>query len=167
MSSIDDYRRKDIEHIIKIIEKDGSKYYNLMEQKKRIGKLCTKLDLAFTVVGIIITLTFSLLGTNDIIDPKIAIAVMESLFSAVAGIMLLITRIGNIQNKKYYVYEKIKNFSLEQLNNFKILYSDIFEDGEISKADYESVIKFKNDYDHKKIFMKTELGNGYTKIETN
>ena len=167
MSNIDEYRRKDIEHIIKIIEKDGSKYYNLMEQKKRIGKLCTKLDLAFTVVGIIITLTFSLLGTNDIINPKIAIAVMESLFSAVAGIMLLITRIGNIQNKKYYVYEKIKNFSLEQLNNFKILYSDIFEDGEISKVDYESVIKFKNDYDHKKLFMKTELGNGYTKIETN
>ena len=165
MSSIDDYRRKDIEHIIKIIEKDGTKYYNLMEQKKRIGKLCTKLDLIFTVVGIIITLTFSLLGTNDIIDPKIAIAVMESLFSAVAGVMLLITRIGNIQNKKYYIYEKIKNFSLEQLNNLKILYSDIFEDGEISKADYESVIKFKNDYDHKKLFMKTELGNGYTKIE--
>ena len=167
MSNIDEYRRKDIEHIIKIIEKDGSKYYNLMEQKKRIGKLCTKLDLAFTVVGIIITLTFSLLGTNDIINPKIAIAVMESLFSAVAGIMLLITRIGNIQNKKYYVYEKIKNFSLEQLNNFKMLYSDIFEDGEISKGDYEAVIKFKNDYDHKKLFIKTELGNGYTKIETN
>ena len=167
MSNIDEYRKKDIESIIRIIEKDGNKYYNLMEQKKKIGKLCTKLDIAFTVVGIIITLVFSLLGTNDIIDPKIAIAVMESLFSAVAGVMLLITRVGNIQNKKYYIYEKIKNFSLEQLNNFKVLYSDIFEDGEISKEDYESVIKFKNDYDHKKLFMKTELGNGYTKIETN
>ena len=48
-----------------------------------------------------------------------------------------------------------------------MLYSDIFEDGEISKEDYESVIKFKNDYDHKKLFIKTELGNGYTKIDTN
>ena len=167
MSNIDEYRKKDIESIIRIIEKDGNKYYNLMEQKKKVGKLCTKLDIVFTVVGIIITLVFSILGTNDIIDPKIAIAVMESLFSAVAGVMLLITRVGNIQNKKYYIYEKIKNFSLEQLNNYKVLYSDIFEDGEISKEDYESVIKFKNDYDHKKLFMKTELGNGYTKIETN
>ena len=167
MTNIDDYRKKDIENIINSIEKDCIKYSNLMEKKKKNGKICTKLDLIFTVVGVIITLVFSLLGTNDIIDPKIAIAVMESLFSAVAGIMLLITRVGNIQNKKYYIYEKIKNFSLEQLNNFKMLYSNIFEDGEISKDDYESVIKFKNDYDHKKLFIKTELGNGYTKIETN
>ena len=167
MTNIDDYRKKDIEDIIGSIEKDCYKYSNLMEEKKRLGKICTKLDLIFTVIGVIITLVFSLLGTNDIVDPKIAIAVMESLFSAVAGLMLLITRIGNIQNKKYYIYEKVKNFSLEHLNNFKMLYSDIFEDGEISKDDYESVIKFKNDYDHKKLFIKTELGNGYTKIETN
>ena len=167
MTNIDEYRKKDIEDIIGSIEKDCGKYSKLMEEKKRLGKICTKLDLIFTVVGVIITLVFSLLGSNDVIDPKIAIAVMESLFSAVAGLMLLISRIGNIQNKKYYIYEKIKNFSLEQLNNFKMLYSDIFEDGEISKEDYESVIKFKNDYDHKKLFIKTELGNGYTKIETN
>ena len=167
MTNIDEYRKKDIEDIIGSIEKDCYKYSNLMEEKKRLGKICTKLDLIFTVAGVIITLIFSLLGSNDVIDPKIAIAVMESLFSAVAGLMLLISRIGNIQNKKYYIYEKIKNFSLEQLNNFKMLYSDIFEDGEISKEDYESVIKFKNDYDHKKLFIKTELGNGYTKIETN
>ena len=167
MANIDEYRKKDIEGIIGSIENDCSKYSRLMEEKKKLGKICTKLDLIFTASGIVITLIFSLLGTNDIINPKIAIAVMESLFSATAGIMLLITRVGNIQNKKYYIYEKIKKFSLEQLNNFKMLYSDIFEDGEISKEDYESVIKFKNDYDHKKIFIKTELGNGYTKIETN
>ena len=167
MDNIDDYRRKDIEVIIKHIERDCEKYNNLMELKKRNGKYMTKLDLLFTVGGIIITLVFSLLGTNDIIDPKVSIAVMESLFSAVAGVMLLITRMGNIQNKKYYIYEKIKNFSLEQLNNFKMLYSDIFEDGNISKEDYEAVIKFKNDYDHKKLFIKTELGNGYTKIDRN
>ena len=167
MSNIDEYRRKDIENIIRSIEKDCTKYSNLMEQKKRLGKLCTKLDLIATIAGVVITFTFSILGSDDIIDPKIAIAVMESLFSAVAGLMLLITRVGNIQNKKYYIYEKIKNFSLEQLNNFKMLYSNIFEDGEISKEDYEAVIKFKNDYDHKKLFIKTELGNGYTKIETN
>ena len=165
MTNIDEYRKKDIKSIIKNIEKDCEKYSHLMEMKKKYGKYMTKLDITFTVIGIVITLIFSLLGTNDIIDPKIAIAVMESLFSAVAGIMLLITRVGNIQNKKYYIYEKIKNFSLEQLNNLKMLYSDIFEDGNISKQDYESVIKFKNDYDHKKLFMKTELGNGYTKIE--
>ena len=167
MDNIDNYRRKDIESIISNIEKDCDKYSTLMEKKKQYGKYMTKLDLIFTVGGIIITLVFSLLGTNDIIDPKVSIAVMESLFSAVAGIMLLITRIGNIQNKKYYIYEKIKNFSLEQLNNFKMLYSDIFEDGNISKEDYEAVIKFKNDYDHKKLFIKTELGNGYNKIDTN
>ena len=167
MTNIDEYRKKDIEDIIGSIEKDCYKYSNLMEEKKKLGKICTKLDLIFTVAGVFITLVFSLLGSNDVINPKIAIAVMESLFSAVAGLMLLITRVGNIQNKKYYIYEKIKNFSLEQLNNFKMLYSDIFEDGEISKEDYESVIKFKNDYDHKKLFIKTELGNGYTKIEAN
>ena len=92
---------------------------------------------------------------------------MEALFSATAGLMLLITRVGNLQNKKYYVYEKIKIFSLEQLNNFKMLYSSIFEDGEISKEDYDSVINFKNDYDHKKVFIKAELGSGYVKIENN
>ena len=167
MTNIDEYRKKDIEDIIGSIEKDCVRYSNLMEEKEKLGKICTKLDLIFTVAGVIITLVFSLLGSNDVINPKIAIAVMESLFSAVAGLMLLISRIGNIQNKKYYIYEKIKNFSLEQLNNFKMLYSDIFEDGEISKEDYESVIKFKNDYDHKKLFIKSELGNGYTKIETN
>ena len=165
--SIDEYRRKDIETIIRSIEKDTSKYMGLMEEKKRIGKICTKLDLVATVCGVVITLVFSILGSNDIIDPKISIIVMESLFTAVASLILLITRVGNIQNKKYYIYEKIKNFSLEQLNNFKMLYSSIFEDGEISKDDYDSVIKFKNDYDHKKIFIKTELGNGYTKINNN
>ena len=56
---------------------------------------------------------------------------------------------------------------MEQLNHFKMLYSSIFEDGEISKDDYDAVIKFKNDYDHKKVFIKTELGNGYTKINNN
>ena len=167
MTTIDEYRRKDIESIIQFIESDTVKYRKLMEEKKRIGKLCTKLDLVATVCGIVITLIFSIIGSNDIINPKIAIAVMEALFSAVAGLMLLITRVGNIQNKKYYVYEKIKNFSLEQLNNFKMLYSSIFEDGEISKEDYDSVIKFKNDYDHKKVFIKTELGNGYNKIDNN
>ena len=167
MTNIDEYRRKDIESIIKSIEGDSSKYIKLMEEKKKLGKLCTKLDLVSTVTGIVITLIFSILGSNDVINPKIAIAVMEALFSAVAGIMLLITRVGNIQNKKYYVYEKIKKFSLEQLNHFKMLYSSIFEDGEISKEDYDAVIKFKNDYDHKKVFIKTELGNGYTKINNN
>ena len=165
MENIDEYRKKDIESIIKNIEKYCGKYTILMEKKKQYGKLLTKLDLLFTLCGVVITLVFSLLGTNDLINPKIAIAVMEALFSAVAAVMLLITRIGNIQNKKYYIYEKIKNFSLEQLNNFKLLYSNIFEDGEISKEDYESVIKFKNDYDHKKLFIKTELGNGYNKID--
>ena len=163
--SIDEYRKKDIEKIISVIEKDGTKYWLLMEEKKRIGKICTKIDIVATVAGVIITLVFSILGSNDIIDPKISIVVMEALFSAVAGLMLLITRVGNIQNKKYYVYEKIKNFSLEQLNHFKMLYSDIFEDGEISKEDYDAVIKFKND--HKKTFIKTELGNGYVKIDNN
>ena len=167
MSTIDEYRKKDIESIIKFIEDDTIKYRKLMEEKKRLGKICTKLDLVATLLGVIITLVFSIIGSNDIIDPKIAIAIMESLFSAVAGIMLLITRVGNIQNKKYYVYEKIKIFSLEQLNNFKMLYSSIFEDGEISKDDYDAVIKFKNDYDHKKVFIKTELGDGYNKIDNN
>ena len=138
-----------------------------MEEKKRIGKICTKLDLIATLCGVVITLVFSILGSNDIIDPKVSIVVMEALFSAVAGVMLLITRVGNTQNKIYYIYEKIKNFSLEQLNNFKMLYSGIFEDGNISKEDYDSVIKFKNDYDQKKTFIKTELGNGYTKINNN
>ena len=167
MSTIDEYRRKDIESIIVSIEGDSIKYVRLMEEKKKIGKLCTKLDLVATVAGIVITLIFSILGSNDVINPKIAIAVMEALFSSVAGLMLLITRVGNIQSKKYYVYEKIKNFSLEQLNHFKMLYSSIFEDGEISKEDYDAVIKFKNDYDHKKVFIKTELGNGCTKINNN
>ena len=167
MNNIEEYRKNDIGKIIENIEKDCFKYSTLMEEKKRLGKLCTKLDLIATVSGIVITLIFSILGSNELIDPKISIIVMEALFSAVAGLMLLITRVGNIQNKKYYVYEKIKNFSLEQLNNFKILYSQIFEDGDISKEDYEAVIKFKNDYDHKKLFIKTELGNGYTKIEPN
>ena len=167
MTSIDEYRRKAIESIINSIEEDTKKYIKLMEEKKRLGKICTKLQLGVTVGGIAITLMFSIIGGDDIIDPKIAIAVMEALFSAVAGLMLLITRVGNLQNKKYYVYEKVKNFSLEQLNNFKMLYSSIFEDGDISKEDYDSVIRFKNDYDHKKVFIKTELGSGYTKIDNN
>ena len=165
MESIDEYRRKDIHDIIDRIEKDCLKYSILMESKKKLGKLCTKLDLIASVCGVCITLIFSLMGSNDIIDPKVSIIVMEALFSAVAGLLLLITRVGKIQNKKYYVYEKVKNFSLEQLNNVKIIYSEVFEDGEISKDDYEKIINFKNDYDHKKLFIKSELGNGYTKIE--
>ena len=141
MANINEYRKKDIHDIINRIEKDCVKYSGLMERKKQLGKLCTKLDLVATVAGVIITLIFSLLGSDDVIDPKISIIVMESLFSAVAGLMLLITRVGNIQNKKYYVYEKVKNFSLEQLNNVKVLYSNIFEDGDISKEDYEEIIK--------------------------
>ena len=167
MTSIDKYRKNDTEKIISIIEKDTVKYAGLMEKKKAVGKLCTKSDLLATVCGVVINLVFSILGTNDVIDPKISIVVMESLFTAVASLILLITRVGNIQNKKYYVYEKLENFSLEQLNNFKMLYSGIYEDGNISKEDYEAVIKFKNDYDHKKVFIKAELGNGYTKIESN
>ena len=166
MASIDEYRKNDVYEFINKIEKDCSRYSKLMEEKKRIGKLCTKLDLIATVSGVIITLIFSLLGSDEVINPKISIIVMEALFSAVAGLMLLITRVGNLQNKKYYVYEKIKNYSVEQLNSIKILYSEVFEDGEISKEDYEKIIKFKNDYEHKKIFIKSELGNGYTKIES-
>ena len=127
--------------------------------------MCTKLDIATTVSGVLITLIFSVLGSDEVINPKVSIIVMEALFSAVAGLMLLITRVGNLQNKKYYVYEKVKNYSVEQLNSIKILYSEAFEDGEISKYDYEKIIKFKSDYEHKKIFIKSELGNGYTKIE--
>ena len=166
MTSIDEYRRNDVYEIINKIEKDCIRYSKLMEEKKRIGKLCTKLDLIATVSGVVITLIFSLLGSDEVINPKISIIVMEALFSAVAGLMLLITRVGNLQNKKYYIYEKIKNYSVEQLNSIKILYSEVFEDGEISKDDYEKIIKFKNDYEHKKIFIKSELGNGYTKIES-
>ena len=134
--SIEDYRRKDVERIIQSIETDSKRYWTLMEEKKKLGKICTKLDLLVTVVGVVITLIFSIVGTNNIINPKISIIVMESLFTACASLMLLITRVGKLQNKKYYVYEKIKNFSLEQLNNFKILYSTIFEDGDITKEEY-------------------------------
>ena len=165
MTSIDEYRKNDVHEIINKIEKDCFRYAKLMEQKKRLGKLCTKLDLIATVSGVVITLIFSLLGSDEIINPKISIIVMEALFSAVAGLMLLITRVGNLQNKKYYVYEKVKNYSVEQLNTIKILYSEVFEDGEISKEDYAEIIEFKNDYEHKKFFIKSELGNGYTKIE--
>ena len=165
--SIEDYRKKDVERIIYSIESDSTRYGVLMEEKKKLGKICTKLDIVVTVVGVVITLIFSIIGTNNVIDPKISIIVMEALFTACASIMLLITRVGKMQKKKYYIYEKIKDFSLEQLNNFKIMYSTIFEDGDISKEEYESVIKFKNDYDHKKSFIKTELGNGYVKMENN
>ena len=164
---IGDYRNRDVEKIIFGFEKDIEKYSNLMDQKKRLGKLCTKLDIFVTCFGIVVTLIFSLIGTNDVIDPKISIIVMESLFTAGASTLLLISRFGKLQNKKYYIYEKIKNFSLETLNNFKLLYSNIFEDGTLSKEDYESVIKFKNDYDSKKTFLKSELSNGYVKIENN
>ena len=164
---IEEYRRKDIEDIVNHINSDTMKYNILMMNKKRIGKICTKIDLILTACGIVITFIISLLGSNDIIHPKITIAVMETLFSIVATMMLLITRFGKLQNKKYYIYEKIKVFSLEQLNNLKILYSDIFQDGEISKGDYEAVIKFKKEYDSKKLIIKTELGDGFTKIEAN
>ena len=165
MTNINDYRNNDVSEFIRKLETDCSKYSNLMEEKKRIGKLCTKLDLIATVSGVLITLIFSLLGSDEIINPKVSIIVMEALFSAVAGLMLLITRVGNLQNKKYYIYEKIKNYSVEQLNSIKILYSEVLEDGEISKEDYKKIIKFKDNYEHKKIFIKSELGNGYTKIE--
>ena len=164
---IEEYRKKDIEDIVNHINHDAEKYNALMMNKKRIGKICTKIDLVLTACGIVITFIISLLGSNDIIHPKITIAVMETLFSIIATMMLLITRFGKLQNKKYYIYEKIKVFSLEQLNNLKIIYSDIFQDGEISKEDYEAVIKFKKEYDSKKLFIKTELGNGFTKIEAN
>ena len=162
---IEEYRKKDIEDIVQRIDSDTIKYNALMMNKKRIGKICTKIDLILTACGIIITFVISLLGSNDIIHPKITIAVMETLFSIVATMMLLITRFGKLQNKKYYIYEKIKFYSLEQLNNIKILYSNIFQDGEISMEDYEAVIKFKKEYDSKKLIMKTELGNGFTKID--
>ena len=165
--SIEDYRKKDITEIIKTFENDVKKYLIMMDKKKNLGKLCTKLDLIATCVGIVITLVFSLLGTNDIIKPKVSIIVMESLFTAGTALLLLISRFGKLQNKKYYIYEKLKNFSSETLNTFKLLYSNILEDGVISKEDYESVIKFKNDYDSKKTFLKTELGNGYVKLENN
>ena len=164
---IEEYRNKDVEKIIYGFERDIDKYSRLMEEKKKLGKICTKLDIFVTCFGIVVTLVFSLIGTNDVIDPKISIIVMEAIFTAGASTLLLISRFGKLQNKKYYIYEKIKNFSLETLNNFKLLYSDIFEDGTISKEDYENVIKFKNDYDSKKTFLKTELNNGYVKIENN
>ena len=162
---IEEYRKKDIEDIVQRIDSDTIKYNALMINKKRIGKICTKIDLILTACGIIITFIISLLGSNDIINPKITIAVMETLFSIIATMMLLITRFGKLQNKKYYIYEKIKFYSLEQLNNVKILYSNIFQDGEISMEDYEAIIKFKKEYDSKKLIMKSELGNGFTKID--
>ena len=164
---IEDYRNKDVEKIIYGFERDIEKYGKLMDEKKKLGKICTKLDLFVTGFGIVVTLIFSLIGTNDVIEPKISIIVMEAIFTAGASALLLISRFGKLQNKKYYIYEKIKNFSLESLNSFKLLYSDIFEDGTISKEDYENVIRFKNDYDSKKTFLKTELNNGYVKIENN
>ena len=164
---IETYRKKDLLRIINKIDFDVNKYTKLMEKKKSLGKLCTKLDLFVTACGIVITLVFSLLGTNEIISPKISIIVMESIFTAGASILLLISRYGKLQNKKYYIYEKIKNFSIESLNSFKLLYSRVLEDNVITSEEYESVIRFKNDYETKKINLKTELGNGYIKLEPN
>ena len=164
---VETYRKNDIQKIISKFESDVDKYYKFMEEKKKLGKLYMKLDLIITVVGIVITLIFSLLGTNEVINPKISIVVMESLFTAGASLLLLVSRLGKLQNKKYYIYEKIKNYSLESFNNFKLLYSNIFEDNVIDKEEYEKVIAFKNDYETNKTTLKAELGNGYKKIESN
>ena len=164
---IETYRKKDLLKIINKIDADVTKYTLLMEKKKTLGKICTKLDIFVTICGIVITLVFSLLGTNEIIDPKISIVVMESIFTAGASMSLLISRYGKLQNKKYYIYEKIKNYSVESLNNFKLLYSRVLEDNVITLEEYESVIRFKNDYETKKINLKAELGNGYIKLESN
>ena len=158
---IEDYRRKDIEKIITSIELDISNYRKRGEDKKKLGKLASKLDLMVTLVGVIITLVFSIIGSNDLINPKISIIVMEAMFSGCASLVILITRYGKMQNKKYETYDKIRNYSTEKLNEFKILYSNIFEDGKISNEDYASIIKFKNDYDYKKTFMKNDLGKGF------
>ena len=161
---IETYRKTDIQKIISKFESDIDKYYKFMEEKKKLGKLYMKLDLIITVVGIVITLIFSILGTNDVIDPKISIVAMEALFTAGASLLLLVSRLGKLQNKKYYIYEKIKNYSLESFNNFKLLFSDVFEDNLIDKEEYEKLISFKNDYEVNKTTLKTELGNGYKKI---
>ena len=163
--TIEDYRKEDMINTINKMDADVRKYTLLMEKKKGLGKLCTKLDLIVTACGIVITLIFSLLGSNDVIKPKTTIIIMEALFTAGASILLLISRYGKLQNKKYYVYEKIKNYCVESLNNFKLIYSKVLEDNNITLEEYESVIKFKNDYDQTKIHLKTELGNGYTRIE--
>ena len=162
---IEEYRKEDMINIINKMDTDVRKYTLLMEKKKGLGKACTKLDLIVTACGIVITLIFSLLGSNDVIKPKTTIIIMEALFTAGASVLLLISRYGKLQNKKYYVYEKIKNYCVESLNNFKLIYSKVLEDNTITLEEYESVIKFKNDYDQTKIHLKTELGNGYIKIE--
>ena len=162
---IAEYRKEDMINIINKMDTDVRKYTVLMESKKRLGKLCTKLDLIVTACGIVVTLIFSLLGSNDVIKPKTTIIIMEAIFTAGASVLLLISRYGKLQNKKYYVYEKIKNYCAESLNNFKLIYSRVLEDNTITMEEYESVINFKNDYDHSKIHLKSELGNGYTKIE--
>ena len=161
---VETYRRKDIEKIIASIEIDISNYKHKAEEKKKSGKQMSKIDLLVTLMGVIITLVFSILGSNDVIDPKISIIVMEAIFSGCASLVILITRYGKMQNKKHDTYEKIRNFSIEKLNKFKIIYSNIFEDGEISNEDYKNVIRFKNDYDHKKIYMKNEIGDGFVRI---
>ena len=162
--NIEDYRRKDIEKIILSIEMDISNYRKRAEEKKRLGKIASKMDLIVSLIGVVITLVFSIIGSNDVIDPKISIIVMEAMFSGCASLVILISRYGKMQNKKYDIYEKIRNYSKEKLNEFKILYSNIFEDGEISNDDYKDIINFKSDYDHKKIFMKADLGNGFIHI---
>ena len=165
--NIEEYRRKDAEKIIQEMESDALLYRDRMKEKKKIGKLCSKLDMVVTTIGILTTLVFTIIGTNDIINPKISIIISEAIFTICSSLMLIITRIGNMYNKKYHIFEKIRNFSLEQLNHFKILYSNIYEDGEIKGEEYESIIKFKDNYDHKKSSMKNELGEGYVKIVTN
>ena len=162
---IEEYRKQDMINIINKMDTDVRKYTILMDKKKSLGKICTKLDLIVTACGIVITLIFSLLGSNDVIKPKTTIIIMEAIFTAGASVLLLISRYGKLQNKKYYIYEKIKNYCVESLNNFKIIYSRVLEDNTITMEEYESVINFKNDYDHSKIQLKTELGNGYSKIE--
>ena len=156
--NIEDYRRKDIEKIITGIEIDITNYKVKAEEKKKLGKIASKMDLVVSLVGVVITLVFSIIGSNDIIDPKISIIVMEAMFSGCASLVILISRYGKMQNKKYDVYEKIRNYAKEKLNEFKILYSNVYEDGEISNDDYKSIVNFKSDYDHKKIFMKADLG---------
>ena len=161
---IETYRKNDILKIISKFEYDIDKYYKFMEEKKRLGKIFTKLDIIITVVGIVITLIFSILGTNNVIDPKISIVSMEAIFTAGASLLVMVSRLGKLQNKKYYIYEKIKNYSIESFNNFKLLFSEIYEDNLIEKEEYERIIAFKNAYEVNKTTLKAELGNGYKKI---
>ena len=163
---IETYRREDVMKILYKFEADINKYYKFMDEKKKLGKIFTKLDLIITIVGIVITLIFSILGTNDVINPKISIVSMEAIFTAGASLLVLVSRLGKLQNKKYYIYEKIKNYSVESYNNFKLLFNEIYTDNVIEKEEYDKIIAFKNAYEVNKTTLKAELGNGYKKLNT-